>query len=870
MLASQILEQFYKQHSTYKNIGYSLGNVQYREHLHPLLVFTQYIIDTLVVRGEKRIAIVLPDDDCEILPLILAKCFANIQDESGFAGSVLDEIEPGQMLRLGDAVVKYLGRVGDDKIKYSVGRNEKTQTTFTCSISEYHNFFEKCNGAVSSLPRYFQARKKIEEMIKSGHNNELNAIKLKRTTIKKTTLLLSAKNDFHDFMHQVKIDNRDVNDIITYGEIDLNGDSGFALYNKGKLDCLPAITVSAKLDEINDALHIDSIAKKVGDIFSTVDKFDELVDNGEALKGCLRKGIPFIAFVPEHAFEKFTLIKNLGFKMWHWKPATLKSEVFLRDGVSDRQERIFGAISKKISSAALAEYDFVSCADNKLKSGLHLIKDISLKTNDCDTTLKQLVRRLWGLQNEMVAAGYIDNYVATNIREEFEKIESSWAEQKTFYIQQSFYDAVECVLNLFREWLLIRETSKQIKLKEYLSSLPDEYETATVLVSDRYMYVDKLQKWASEIVPKKQLCVSKLSDFYIMQDRSWHETDVLIVPTFDKNEYIRIKQTYCYKKLTYILYDFENRWRIGLVKKIDECMPYDEIKERAVEIGLSENDLSPKTLDDTDADAMEPEDREISDYNFASSVIRSTLKTQESTRDSADAIECVPILLSGDKIAYFYPTHDVIDVTALTAFDAQRPIKKDAIRLRKGDKILIRQSDRDIIKEKADILMTHDGKSDLRELADIWCSLLQCYANGKSITQVHNAINNAGVECTFQQVRYWISGETILPRDKNVLVAIGKICGEEPGFREMIAAYSENIDRIFECGRQVQSYHQKAGVWVTKELRNKATEIRKIASLPNPCGSIEGIGDVSIYTVEDVLDKMVIERNKLNRVEFLY
>lgn len=48
MLASQILEQFYKQHSTYKNIGYSLGNVQYREHLHPLLVFTQYIIDTLV------------------------------------------------------------------------------------------------------------------------------------------------------------------------------------------------------------------------------------------------------------------------------------------------------------------------------------------------------------------------------------------------------------------------------------------------------------------------------------------------------------------------------------------------------------------------------------------------------------------------------------------------------------------------------------------------------------------------------------------------------------------------------------------------------------------------------------------------------
>lgn len=77
MLVSQILEQFYKQHPTYRNIGYSLGNVQYSERLHPLFVFTQYIIDTMISKGEKRIAIVLPDDDCNILPFILAKCLQN-------------------------------------------------------------------------------------------------------------------------------------------------------------------------------------------------------------------------------------------------------------------------------------------------------------------------------------------------------------------------------------------------------------------------------------------------------------------------------------------------------------------------------------------------------------------------------------------------------------------------------------------------------------------------------------------------------------------------------------------------------------------------------------------------------------------------
>lgn len=869
MLVSQILEQFYKQHPTYRNIGYSLGNVQYNEHLHPLFVFTQYVIDTMISKGEKRIAMVLPDDDCNILPFILAKCFANIQDEPGFAGNVLDEIEPGQMLRLGDAVVKYLGREGD-KIVYNVGRKPLTMATYYCPISEYHNFFEKCTGAVSSLHTYQQAKKKIDDMIKSGNNNELNAIKLKRTTIKKTTVLLSAKNDFRDFMEQVKINNRCADDIITYGEIDLQSDNGFALYNKGKLDCLPAITASAKLDEINDALQTENIADKVSAIISTVDKFDEIIDNFESLKGCLSKRIPFIVFVPEQAFEKFAAIKNLGFKVWHWKPATLKSEAFLKEDVSDRQERIFGSISKKINSAALAKYDFIKCFDSALKTNLRTIKDISYHTHDGDAGLKQLVRRLWGFQNEIVTTCYTDADTVSCMRNELIEIYEAWNRQKIYYSQQSFYAGIEMLLSSFEKWLSVSEIGKQNKLSEYLLSLPEEYETISIIVPDRVMYGEKLQKWVADILPDKHIRVMKLTDFFLQQEKSWQYTDLLIITSFDRNRYIRIKQSYCYGKLTYILYDFENRWRSGLVKKIDECMPYDDVKERAEEIGLSESDLSPTSLDKADEEMEDEGEREIEDYNFGNTIIRNTLKAQESNRESATAIECVPILLSDDKIAYFYPTHDVIDVTSLMIFDAQRPLKKDAARLRKGDKILIRQSDRDIIREKADILMEHDNKSNIRDLSEIWCTLLQCYAADKSITQVWQAIIGTGASCTFQQVRCWISGETILPRDRKVLVAIGEICRKIPELAEKASDYNEKIDRIIELGRQVQSYHQKAGVCVTKELRSKAAEIRKIATLPNPHGNIEGIGDVFIYTVEDVLDKMIIERNKMNRVESLY
>ena len=155
------------------------------------------------------------------------------------------------------------------------------------------------------------------------------------------------------------------------------------------------------------------------------------------------------------------------------------------------------------------------------------------------------------------------------------------------------------------------------------------------------------------------------------------------------------------------------------------------------------------------------------------------------------------MLLSEEKIAYFYPTHDVIDVTGLSKGDIDRPTKKDAIKLKRGDKILIRQSDKDIIREKADILMAQKGENDLRAQTEIWSTLLSVYAEHKSIVDVCRALNNEGGECTFQQVRYWLSGETIMPREKEVLIAIGIVASRVPELEEMCEKYLNVIDSIF-------------------------------------------------------------------------
>lgn len=360
-----------------------------------------------------------------------------------------------------------------------------------------------------------------------------------------------------------------------------------------------------------------------------------------------------------------------------------------------------------------------------------------------------------------------------------------------------------------------------------------------------------------------------LSDFYSKQEKSFDSVDYLIVTWFDKDEYIHIKQTYCYENLVFILYDYENKWRERYVKRFDECIPHESIKKTADKISFAQEDIYDKPLDRIFTEDTEEFD-EISDYNIPNTIIRATFGNTGIEQDSAEAIECVPVLLSEEKIAYFYPTHDVIDVTGLSKSDIDRPTKKDAIKLKRGDKILIRQSDKDIIREKADILMAQKGENDLRAQTEIWSTLLSVYAEHKSIVDVCRALNNEGGECTFQQVRYWLSGETIMPREKEVLIAIGIVASRVPELEEMCEKYLNVIDSIFEAGRKVQGYHQSAGRWLTSELKNRAQEIKSIANSSVSHGEVEGIGEIHIYTVEDVLNKEIIGRARINRIEDLY
>lgn len=883
MLVSQVLNDYLNKYPIYNSINFSIDSKSESENLHPLFVLTQYIIDKFISDGNKRIAIVLPDNECNILPLIIAKYFSNVKYESDYAGSVLEDIEIGQHIRLGKAVVEFGGIIEDENekrrlglarpekyIKFTTGRKEKT--TVYCPVNGVHYLFEKTEGALSLYKVWNEARKEAEEKLKNA-DGFITALKVKRTALRKTIALLSAKNDFKEFTDTLYINGQNFEDAVAYGEIDLDSPDKFKLYNKGRLDCLPSIAVTTKIEEIYYLLKDKTIKDKVFAVFSTLEKFDEIISNPDTFKKILKQDIPFVAFIPESGFENCPLLTDFGFDLWHWKPSTMKSEALLvtaNKTANGKNRSLFGRFSEKVNRAALSDFKMETSNNKSLRKLVRLISSLSQQAYNADNILRQFVRKVWAFQNKLTWLFCpIDGKVRNELEKEIAELCEIWETQKRFYSGQAIETIVEEILENFVSLLDEEKPAKLLKIESFFSKINGNQKTILVLLPNKYQYFPETFAYINSIRGNCNIRLQTLSDFYSKQEKSFDSVDYLIVTWFDKDEYIHIKQTYCYENLVFILYDYENKWRERYVKRFDECIPHESIKKTADKISFAQEDIYDKPLDRIFTEDTEEFD-EISDYNIPNTIIRATFGNTGIEQDSAEAIECVPVLLSEEKIAYFYPTHDVIDVTGLSKGDIDRPTKKDAIKLKRGDKILIRQSDKDIIREKADILMEQKGENDLRAQTEIWSTLLSVYAEHKSIVDVCRALNNEGGECTFQQVRYWLSGETIMPREKEVLIAIGIVSSRVPELEEMCEKYLNVIDSIFEAGRKVQGYHQSAGRWLTSELKNRAQEIKSIANNSISHGEVEGIGEIHIYTVEDVLNKEIIGRARINRIEDLY
>ena len=843
-------------HLTYMDILFKYINKGANSQLHPLFVMSQFIIDSLIDDGKRRIAIVLPDDQCSIIPLVIAKYFQFLQDDPSYATSIFEDIVPGQHVKLGKAVAEFLEIDQENNtIKYKVGKETKLYGPVTIStpISNYHLLLERTEAEVSAERKWSDEVSKIKERLSNqGLDIYLDKFKQKRTGVKKTIILFSQKNNARAEFSNLVINGETLDNVLAYGELVDDSEKPYAVLNKGKLDCLPGISVVNRFATANKAISELGI-ESVSMIYCAQDKFQEIIDNLDAFKKILKTKIPTTIFVPESEFEKYDVLRDLGFVFWQWKPATLKSNCF-SSNPSVLQKSIFSHLACKVNNARKASYSIIRCPSEGLAEIKNGIRNLWKEEID-DVALRRVYIQLNKFHKHLSSiCTDLDVYQGYQLYEEWGRVNKEWIDIRERFISNPIKDLVDAVLKSMESFALRSLTNKAYALEKLIRSCKGK---VIIVLPDDYYDLNKIK----EIEPNKYnlySCRFLSYSEYLNYSNYDDVVDVVIVPWFDSSKYIKLKQTYCYKRLIYVLYDFENKWRSAFIKRLDSSFSHEDLIQTAENIHISSKSISSVPFDSVDVECEDINPTK-EDYDFDRTLLKKAVGKSYSSSDLADSVECIPVILSEDTVAYFGTNHDVIDITGLYFGELSHPEKIQADKLSQGRIILIRQSGRDLVTEKADQLMAKENKSFLREKASVWSRALIKYSEGKTILDVTQAIARAGYSCSFQQVRFWLLGETIRPNDIEAIRAIAKICKDE--------VLLTSVDQVYAYGGIVQDYHRRAGSELSKELKNRADDILDIVSSGNMKGNVEGIGDIHIYKVEEVMGKEFVPRNRINTLE---
>ena len=854
------IQEYLLAHSIYGKIRFSSSSCNIDSMLPPVLQASQAIIDKCISTDKRRIVIILPDDHFNISPLIISKYFANLQERPDYSHGIWDDIETGQHLKMGKAVVEF-DHIDNDtgNIVLLVGKPTKfcSQCKLTTPMKDYFAYFEKSNAALTSHDLFIREKRKIVEQLAETGMVDIEILKTKRSFLNKTFFVLAQKNDYFEYLSELKVSGSKFSDVVTYGEINLNIDTGFSVSNKGQLDCLPAMLVSPRLSDFASANDDERFDAKVESIFVYQSKFQELINNTDELKKCLRSNIPMIVFASESDFDSFPILEEMGFEFWSWTNEMLCENSLSDEDLIQPEGSMFSTFSKKVFYSSHCLNCSQVCKDPILKNGIATIRRVLKSSEDMPSSLRTKMFELYSLGKMMMDIMIpINMLIRNDVLEKIERIVSEWNKEKEYYQNSSIAIDVESGISFIKNTIENVKLSKATMLDELVNDSDDKI--IAIVVPNRFRYKDELIARTLQSWRTKKVSIYSAAEFLNNCQNMERLFDNVIVTFFDDVDYIAIKKTYCYKKITYLLYDFENQWRKRHLNRISNCIPEEKIRKKAVDLGIVSQNKK-KIYENNEYEDDIHDQSELVEYNYEQILMRDIISRNGSTVSQTNTVECVPIIFDQTIVGYFWPHHSLIDITDLCAGNADSSRSKEACKMKKGNIVLFRKSEKDIVREKADELLVKANATGLREISETWIKALRHIADDKTEIEVCELINKDRYLCDGLQVRYWLAGDTICPDKIEVLQSISLLASS--------IMPPDKVNEVYNAGKAIQEFHRKAGRWLTAELKQKSREIRDIFRSGQNEGFLDGIGDVEIHVVNDVLEKEFVDRSKMNRIE---
>ncbi len=852
--------QLLSQESSFDGISLSFEDSAHSAGVPPIIKASVLMLDKMIEHQGKFNILVFPERIQSIFIFTLVKLLHNIAEGHIKRDYDPDAFVPGEKLKLGNAVVEFVGieeKKNERRMRIKVLDNG-TDLIIGAPI-EYFPLFQLTNTQrrLSTYKQYVDEKKKAEGLVSYLTTDEkfLKLLADYRTHMDSSIVNMTPVINTKELLATCKLCGHNIKELLLIGQADYEGT--VRNIGAGQLGGTPAIVLAS------DLYMIVAMAERGHPIQSIIidgSNANALLNQMDALDDLMRLGVSITCVTD--IVNSFDLKPFLDrqFNLWRWDETSITDHLY---DVSPLNS------DRKIKHCAKREVEYLTGDGKEISFAIRKLYSHRSETQTLSAQMLNLFDKLFSLTFTALreTVPFEENQLSQS-RFVLEECAAILAGEKNFLDPQIFDDYSTIVDSLKKVFTKGYSLPKHDALADRLRK--EKYKTVCIVVperSDKTHVQEYWQMWCRRERLITQVYVLYPAEYYPVQSTQFSAT---IVVGWLKRAIMR-KILYGFNTQTYtvLLYDYEKRWKNYDTTRWNSALDSSRNRQ-TVEKSFATDKIHVSTSRFTPA---KPVTEEIPDTDeFAE--IELTLRENKYRKYVAnggqkaanETTEALPVNYVGGYLAFYRSGHKVISATNIIMNDADSIDSVLPDQLKMGDFVVVREAARDLIREMADVILARSGKSGVREMAGKWKEALEIETLFYTPEEIYKHLQKVGCTRGYQAIRGWIfDDDVIAPQSKQDLEYIAAATGS--------SVLKELLDQVYDAAQTVRSAHIQAGRVLSMYLRSRIVEALKEYGDIDPFNiwepiemQVEGIGTVRILKIIDIGTPVTVDIADTNRL----
>lgn len=665
-----------------------------------------------------------------------------------------------------------------------------------------------------------------------------------------------------EFINNNEVNNTKLSELFLWGKLNAEGD--LSTLGSGGVQAKPSCIIAPDLYSVVNYCAFDEDKSRAIIISSTsLCAYDPPSFN--ALVDC---NIPIIVITDFTDLDDLETLKDSGFRIWQWDERNL-AEISKQH--QSQENSIFTQFHRTLTNMCNQKIEIAKCYYPDLDSVVEDLISFEAEIQQEHDELKSLFPQLFQINNifsrliRYPSVEWLNNY-----QEKLKNLQHQIQIKRLWIPPNAMSKFTNLISSLFQisSCPFANENHKLVQFENLLRK--NSNAEKTIVIIPQQEDIDSTKNYWQEKCADIPNSVNNLI-FMTAGDLSLDSSDsahkrIIVCGWLGQGIMYSILNSYVAENIVLLLYPNEVAWFRSTSNRWEKKR---KIKHSFIEFSDLMNlpvDLLNSIEPDFKEKSLELED--LPEENIVEFELRLNQYRYSSYNASSISNETIEkaklVVFSDDRFSFFTKTHKSLVVTELIS-DTDAEIQKVTLTdIKTGDYLLFYASDKDLIREFADKGLANAGKSNLREIANIWKKALhrKLESFNYNETRLVSDLKAKGCQRHYLTIQNWLYDVDIIGPG---IVADLDIIAKATQDTEL----QNNLDTVRKAISKVRGAHHQASTFLAQQLIAKLPEIisEEGGITKSLTLDITGFGRVFILRVEHIGNEWIdVEKNNTNKL----